>query len=174
MRSPAHQDAVAQAIAAVTADGPPIVIGIVTLLSIVGCVLAVSFGPRRPRRARGARRRSDDLAALDDEEKRARAAMDELCPQGWRADITIYGWGAPIPKDAPPSRTPQICVEWGELREGMGDPWDDELHSTQMTVVRRVWAPTVKAALWAMVRDRGMDAALEEIERGVDFDDLAE
>jgi hypothetical protein len=169
MSSPAHQDAVAQAIAAVTAEGPPIAIGIVTALSIIGCLIVVSFGPRFPRRSR---RRPDGLAALDDEELRARAAMNELCPHGWRADITIFGWGAPIPADAPASRIPQVCVEWGELRESPEDPWEDELHATQMTIVRRVWAPTVQAALWAMVQDRGTDAALEEIERSADFDDF--
>ncbi len=38
----------------------------------------------------------------------AQAVMGELCPHGWQAQITLYGWEAPIPADAPASRVPLV------------------------------------------------------------------
>src|ERR1700689_1360236 len=42
----------------------------------------------------------------------ALAVMGELCPDGWQAQIPLYGWGAPIPADAPPSHAPLVELEW--------------------------------------------------------------
>lgn len=93
----------------------------------------------------------------------ALAVMGELCPHGWQAQITLYGWGAPVPDDAPPSRAPLVELEWKEFDEDSG----------RVAVARRVWAPTIGEALQVMVDDRRTDVALEEIEQSVtDEDDV--
>jgi hypothetical protein len=98
------------------------------------------------------------------EEWTARSEMDELCPGGWQARITVYGSNSPVPRDAPPARRPQVCVDWAELRGGAAGPGE-------VAVVRRVWAPDIASALTAMVRDRRTDVALEQIERAMSPDD---
>jgi hypothetical protein len=85
----------------------------------------------------------------------AMAVMGELCPHGWQAQITLYGWGAPIPADAPSSRVPLVELEWKQFDEEPG----------RVVVARRVWAPTIGEALHSMVEDRRTDLALEQIER---------
>jgi hypothetical protein len=87
----------------------------------------------------------------------ALAVMGELCPDGWQAQITLYGWGAPVPADAPPSRAPLIELEWKQF--------DEDLE--RVAVARRVWAPTIGEALQTMVEDRQTDFTLEQIERSV-------
>jgi len=87
----------------------------------------------------------------------ALAVMGELCAHGWQAQITLYGWGAPVPADAPPSRVPLVELEWKQFDEEPG----------RVAVVRRVWAPTVGEALQSMVEDRRTDIALEQIEQAV-------
>jgi hypothetical protein len=87
----------------------------------------------------------------------ALAVMGELCAHGWQAQITLYGWGAPVPADAPPSRTPLVELEWKQFDEEPG----------RVVVARRVWAPTVGEALQSMVEDRRTDIALEQIEQAV-------
>jgi hypothetical protein len=87
----------------------------------------------------------------------ALAVMGELCPDGWQAQITLYGWGAPVPADAPPSRAPLIELEWKQFDEGL----------ERVAVARRVWAPTIGEALQTMVEDRQTDFTLEQIERSV-------
>jgi hypothetical protein len=89
------------------------------------------------------------------DEWQALAVMGELCPHGWQAELKLYGWGAPIPSDAPPSRVPQVELEWKQFEE-------DSVH---IAVARRVWAPSIGDALATMVRDRRTDMVLEEIER---------
>jgi hypothetical protein len=89
------------------------------------------------------------------DEWQALAVMGELCPHGWQAQISLYGWGAPVPEDAPPSRTPLVELEWKQFDEEPG----------RVTVVRRVWAPSIGEALQAMVEDRQTDITLEQIER---------
>jgi hypothetical protein len=86
---------------------------------------------------------------------RALAVMGELCPHGWQAQITLYGWGAPMPADAPPSRVPLVELEWKQFAEEAG----------RVAVARRVWAPTIAEALQSMVEDRRTDVALEQIEQ---------
>ena len=92
--------------------------------------------------------------------------MGELCPHGWQAQIKLYGWGAPVPDDAPPSRVPLVELKW--------ERFDDEFG--RVAVARRVWAPTIAQALQAMVDDRRTDIALEQIEEsmaeeGLDWED---
>lgn len=88
---------------------------------------------------------------------RALTVMGELCPHGWQAQLTLYGWGAPVPADAPPARVPLVELEWRQ--------YDEE---ERVTVARRVWAPTIPDALEAMVEDRFTDLTLEQIERAGD------
>jgi hypothetical protein len=99
------------------------------------------------RRARHPRLVADQWSAL--------VVMGELCPEGWQAQITLYGWGAPVPADAPQARTPLVELEWKQFEEETG----------RVIVARRVWAPTIGEALQAMVDDRRTDLALEQIER---------
>jgi hypothetical protein len=94
------------------------------------------------------------------DEWQALAVMGELCPHGWQAQITLYGWGAPVPDDAPPSRVPLIELEWKQFDEEPG----------RVAVARRVWAPTIGEALQLMVEDRRTDVALEQIEHAADED----
>jgi hypothetical protein len=99
---------------------------------------------RAQRRVRPVR---DEWAAL--------AVMGELCPHGWKAQVTIYGWGAPVPPDAPASRVPLVELEWSQYDEQTG----------QVAVARRVWAPSIAEALQVMVDDRRTDLSLEQIEQ---------
>src|SRR5271168_357178 len=93
----------------------------------------------------------------------ALAVMGELCPFGWQAQITLYGWGAPVPEDAPPARVPLVELEWKQFDEEPG----------RVAVARRVWAPTIGSALQTMVEDRRTDFALEQIEeQAADEEDL--
>ncbi len=98
-------------------------------------------------------RRSRWVAPVSDE-WRAQAVMGELCPHGWQAQLTLYGWGAPVPADAPPSRAPLVELEWRQFEEESG----------KVLVARRVWATSIGEALQAMVEDRRTDLTLEQIE----------
>jgi hypothetical protein len=100
------------------------------------------------------RRRQRRLEPVDDQ-WRALAVMGELCPYGWQAEITLYGWGAPVPADAPAARVPLIELEWKQFEEESG----------RVAVARRVWAPTIGEALQTMVEDRRTDITLEQIEQ---------
>ena len=82
-------------------------------------------------------------------------------PYGWQAQITLYGWGAPVPADAPPARAPLVELEWKQYDEEPG----------RVVVARRVWAPTIEQALQSMVDDRRTDVTLEQIERAAERDD---
>ena len=113
-------------------------------LLLAACVAMAIYLRGRQRRPRPV---SDQWQAL--------AVMGELCPHGWQAQITLYGWGAPIPADAPPSRVPLVELEWKQFEEEPG----------RVAVVRRVWAPTIGEALQAMIDDRRTDLTFEEIER---------
>jgi hypothetical protein len=85
----------------------------------------------------------------------ALAAMGELCPHGWQAQVTVYGGQAPLPSDAPASRIPLVGLEWKQFDAG----------SEQVAVARRAWAPSIGEALQTMVDARQTDIALEQIER---------
>lgn len=108
-------------------------------------------------RARRAARRALQAAATA--ELRARALMGELCPFGWYAQVTVFG-GTPVlaAGELPPAAG--VALDWTELSPGLGRP----------AVMRRVWADTIPGALEAMVADRRMDEALEQIEQGAAAD----
>jgi hypothetical protein len=111
--------------------------------------LAVTRG-RGAVRARVRRWRS--VGAEVGAERRARTLMGELCPHGWRAELTLYE-GRSTTEAGEPVRAP-VALDWCELRPGGVEP----------AVTRRVWAPSVAEALEAMVADRRTDVALEQIE----------
>jgi hypothetical protein len=110
----------------------------------VAAWMIVIFLRRRSRRSKPV---ADQWSAL--------VVMGELCPEGWQAQITLYGWGAPVPADAPQSRTPLVELEWKQFEEETG----------RVIVTRRVWAATIAEALQAMVDDRRTDITLEQIEQ---------
>jgi hypothetical protein len=112
----------------------------------VGCALIFVYLRRRYRRPKPV-----------GDEWQAQAVMGELCPHGWQAQITLYGWGAPVPADAPAARVPLVELEWKLFGDDSG----------AVAVARRVWAPTIREALQMMVEDRRTDLALEQIEQGV-------
>ena len=123
-------------------------VAIVFVIAVMAlaCVLIVRRLRRRDQRPK---RVADQWQAL--------AVMGELCPYGWQAQITLYGWGAPMPVDAPRSRVPLVELEWKQF--------DGE--SGRVAVARRVWAPTIGEALQTMVEDRRTDIMLEQIEQAV-------
>jgi hypothetical protein len=98
-----------------------------------------------------------------DREWHARAVMSELCPEGWTAEITVYGWGAPPPPDAPPSAQPLVSVVWSEFQA-------TEYGEARKVVARRIWAPSVALAMEAMIADRRLDLDLEQIEQSAGLD----
>jgi hypothetical protein len=120
------------------------------MLMTAACVLIGLYLRRRHRRPR-----------LVGDQWQALAVMGELCPHGWQAQITLYGWGAPVPTDAPPSRVPLVELEWTQFDEEPG----------QIAVARRVWAPTISDALQYMVEDRRTDLTLEQIEQAATDED---
>jgi len=124
--------------------GDTITIALLIVAMLAACALIVFYLRRNSRRAKPV---ADQWQAL--------AVMGELCPHGWQAQITLYGWGAPVPEDAPPSRVPLVELEWKQFAEESG----------QIAVARRVWAPTIVEALQSMVEDRRTDIALEQIEQ---------
>ena len=127
-----------------------LVIALAIAVLAAACVWIALYLRRRYRRNRPV---ADQWQAL--------AVMGELCAHGWQAQITLYGWGAPVPADAPPARTPLVELEWKQFDEESG----------RVAVARRVWAPTISDALQSMVEDRRTDIALEEIERSVGEED---
>jgi hypothetical protein len=125
-----------------------VIVPVIIALAI-GCVLIAIYLRRQHRRPRPV---ADQWSAL--------AVMGELCPHGWQAQITLYGWGAPVPADAPPSRVPLVELEWKQFDEEPG----------LVAVARRVWAPTIGEALQQMVDDRRTDMTLEQIEAQAEDD----
>ena len=128
-----------------------LVIGLLIAAMAIAAVFIVRHLRRRNQRPKPV---NDQWQAL--------AVMGELCPYGWQAQITVYGWGAPVPADAPPARVPLIELEWKQFEEESG----------RIAVARRVWAPTIGQALQTMVEDRRTDLTLEQIEQAAAEDDL--
>lgn len=131
------------------------------LMLLVACgfcavVALLSMGVRSLQRAlrqrREARRRLVDASGA---ELRARSMMTELCPHGWRAQITLFEPRDELPEGAPTGERARVALDWAEL----GDGHDD------IAVMRRVWGSTIVDALDAMVADRRTDETLEQIER---------
>jgi hypothetical protein len=140
--------------------GPsPATIGLIALVVCVPViasmivVLLAGWSRRSIRRRRGNLGR---LRAANLLEARSRALMSELCPHGWRAQITIFGEDDELPPQAPAGESSRVALDWAEIQDETGD----------VAVVRRVWAASVAEALEAMVADRRMDVTLEQIERG--------
>jgi hypothetical protein len=142
--------------------GPVNLLEPLLLLAVGICagVLVLPLLERLVPRARGAlkswRRKRRRRRAAANVELRARTMMSELCPHGWRAEITLFEHADPDDPDqlgrrAKPAR---VKLEWTELRDESGTP----------AVMRQVWAPTV--ALEAMVADRRTAETLEQIEQG--------
>ncbi len=104
---------------------------------------------RRKLRARVARRRR--IRAEATAELRARAMMDELCSNGWQAQIVLFSAADQLPPEAPDREFTRVQLDWAELREP--------------AVIRSIWARTVSQALEAMVADRITDETLQSIER---------
>ena len=121
-----------------------VLIAVAIAALILSCVLIGIYLRRRDRRPK-----------LVADEWQAQAVMGELCPHGWQAHITLYGWDAPIPDDAPPSRAPMVELEWKQFDDAAG----------RVAVARRLWAPTIGEALQKMVEDRQTDMVLEQIEQ---------
>jgi hypothetical protein len=128
-----------------------LLIGLAIAVMALACVLIALHLRRRNRRPRNV---ADQWQAL--------AVMGELCPHGWQAQLTLYGWGAPVPDDAPPARTPLVELEWKQFDEESG----------HVVVARRVWAPTIEQALQSMVEDRQTDFTLEQIEQAASDQNL--
>ena len=145
MRAATDGSALATAGGHVPAVWPDTVLiaGLIVVLAL-GCLLIFLYLRRSARRPKPV---ADQWQAL--------AVMGELCPHGWQARITLYGWGAPVPDDAPPSRVPQVELRWELFDEEDG----------RVVTVRRAWAPTIEAALQTMVDGRRTDLALEQIEQ---------
>src|ERR1039458_1086137 len=120
---------------------------VVVLLSAAMALASVVIFIYTRRRYRRPKPVTDQWQAL--------AVMGELCPHGWQAQIILYGWGAPVPPDAPAWRVPLVELEWKQFEEQTG----------RVAVARRVWAPTIAEALQSMVEDRQTDITLEQIER---------
>jgi hypothetical protein len=121
------------------------------LLTVLGRVVPLS---RRVLRSRFSNWRRFRRAANG--ERRARSMMDELCPHGWRAEITLFGEGEELPSGHPRDPRCRVALDWTEFEDDSGRP----------AVVRRVWAATVGEALEAMVADRLTDETLQRIEQG--------
>jgi hypothetical protein len=96
------------------------------------------------------------LRAAASAELRARALMSELCPHGWRAQITLFGENDELLRTEANGPRARVALDWMEL----------EGESGRAAVLRRVWAPTIGEALDAMVADRRTDETLEQIEHG--------
>lgn len=126
-------------------------------LAAVGAVLLVLAVLLLAREVRQWRR----TRPAEHDEVRARAVMGELCPNGWQAQITLYGSSATAPPDAPHFAGGLVAIDWAEL------PGPDE----EPPAPRRVWAATIADALHSMVEDRRTDEVLERIERSANADD---
>jgi len=125
-----------------------VIVPLIAVMAIAAVLIAV-YVRRRHRRPKPV---ADQWQAL--------AVMGELCPHGWQAQITLYGWGAPVPSDAPSSRVPLVELEWKQFEEEHG----------RVVVARRAWAPTIADALQMMVDDRRTDLTLEQIEQAAEQD----
>jgi hypothetical protein len=135
-------------------------LALIVFVVCIGGVMAPLLGVGLARSSWGlaARRRRHRRSGTAEAEERARALMSELCPHGWRAQITVFSAAdsddhRPL---TPDGRRALVALDWTELSADGGRP----------VVMRRVWARTVAEALEAMVADRRTDETLEQIERG--------
>jgi len=120
---------------------------IMSVIAVLALICVCAFIVHQRRRERRVKPVADEWQAL--------AVMGELCPHGWKAHVTLRGRGAPVPEDAPASSVPPVELEWKQF----------EAESQAVAASRRVWAPSIGAALQKMAEDRFTDATLERIER---------
>jgi len=132
---------------------PLLLLGVGALAGVLLVVLLEHLVPRIRQRVRARRRRRRKLQAAAGAELRSRALMSELCPHGWRAQITLFEH-PDADRAEHEARPDRVRLEWTELRDDSGAP----------AVMRELWAPTVAGALEAMVSDRQTDETLEQIE----------
>jgi hypothetical protein len=127
-----------------------LVIAIVSALALAGLAILVyrRAHPRRPANV------SDEWGAL--------AVMGELCPHGWKAEIRLYGWGAPLPEDAPTARTPPVAMVWTQF--------DAESRRIRE---RSVWAASISEGIAAMVADRRTELDIETLEERFNDEDYS-
>ncbi len=134
---------------------PLILLGVV----VSAAALALPLLERLVLRSRGGVRgwvlKRRRLRAAANAERRARALMSELCPHGWRAQITLFDTEEQGNVESS-GEVARVALDWTELEDESG----------RAAVMRRVWAPTIGEALDAMVADRRTDETLERIERG--------
>jgi hypothetical protein len=138
-------------------------LGALLLAACGGGLVVVVLGrvvpdARRALRARIANRHR--LRAAANAELRARAMMDELCPHGWRAQITLASAAEEQAGGTPDRQPGRVALDW--------TAFEDE--GLRVEVVRRVWAPTISEALDAMVADRRTDETLQDIEQAAHAD----
>ncbi len=108
--------------------------------------------PPLRRRLRARRYRHRRLLASAQAEERCRLTMDELCPFGWRADITVRSGPADPTAEEPGAEGMRVSLEW-TARGPAADP-----------TPRQIWAPSVTAAFEAMLADRITEETLAQIE----------
>ena len=87
-------------------------------LAAVGAVLLVLAGLLLVREVRQWRRERPP----DSDEVRARAVMGELCPNGWQAQLTLYGSSVSAPPEAPRFEGGLVAIDWSELPAGDEEP----------------------------------------------------
>ena len=135
----------------------PLILLVVGACAGMLIVSVLQLGVNRSRlvlRERRSRRRRRHAAI--NAEQRARAQMSELCPYGWRAQITLLEGIDEEQGPVPSAKRSRVALDWAEIRDETG----------RAAVMRRVWAPTIAQALDAMVADRRTDHTLEQIEQG--------
>jgi hypothetical protein len=81
--------------------------------------------------------------------------MDELCPRGWRAQITLLRASKDSSGETSGLQRDWVVLDW--------TAFEDE--RSREAVVRRVWAPTISAALELMVAGRRTDETLQHVEQ---------
>lgn len=119
---------------------------------VLVCALTLVYLRRRDWRSRPV---GDQWSAL--------AVMGDLCPDGWLARITLRGGTGPTFGDRPSPGPRSVELEWRQFDGPSG----------RVVAARRLSAPTIAAAMQAMVEDRSTDMTLEEIEQAAaERDDL--
>ncbi|HET9072981.1 MAG TPA: hypothetical protein VFN48_00245 [Solirubrobacteraceae bacterium] len=121
---------------------------------MLGLLTPVAARLRRVLRSRRLRQRRLEAAA--GAELRLRMQMDELCPHGWQAQLTVFSSPDHLPDEAPQPERTRVAIDWAVFEADT---------PAENLVIRRVWAATITEALQAMVTDRATDETLAEIEQ---------
>jgi hypothetical protein len=132
--------------------------GMIFAAAFLGGVLLLTLERIVPRIRRAVRRRMimrRQLLAMASSELRSRMQMDELCPYGWQAEITVFSSASHLPDEAPNPEKVRVALDWAPLGFD-GNP--------ENVTVRRIWSETINLALETMVADRITDETLQQIE----------